>query len=114
MKTKRHIASWVLLAVFVPMVVLASLHVHPSAVLTETVCDDCVHHHCSGHITVYDMQMHACVLCQMVSLPFLAATVVAVILYQHVVRRSHGAASSRTSISCCGIVGLRAPPTLSC
>ena len=51
MKTKRHIASWVLLAVFLPMLLLSSFHIHETGETVKTECTDCVHHNCHGHLT---------------------------------------------------------------
>ena len=71
---RRHIASVVLLAVFLPMLLLSSLHVHPEAHLEDGDCKECVHHvpH-AGHFTSGTSCSFDCVLCQFLSLPFLMA-----------------------------------------
>lgn len=74
-KTKQKIASRVLLAVLLPMLLLSSLHIHPqqpSAVSEE--CTDCVQHHCAGHIVQQVQTLHDCVLCQFQSLPMVVVT----------------------------------------
>ena len=78
---KRHFASWVLLAVFVPMLLFSSLHIHESAV-EEISCTDCVHHVCHGHIAQQAAHLHECVLCQFLTLTFVAALIHLFYYYQ--------------------------------
>ena len=73
MTMKRHIASWVLLAVYVPMLVFSSLHIHESHYSADAACAECVAHHCHGHIGQTDVSSDDCVLCQFLSLTFVAA-----------------------------------------
>jgi hypothetical protein len=75
---KRHIASWVLLAVFVPMLLFSSLHIHDDHGSLLTECAECVAHHCQGHITQTDASFDDCVLCQFLSLTFVGAAIAAV------------------------------------
>lgn len=73
-KTKRQIASKVLLAVLLPMLLLSSLHIHSvelSAAGEE--CTNCVQHQCGGHIAQQAHTLHDCVLCQFLSLPMVIA-----------------------------------------
>lgn len=75
-RTKRRVAVWVLLSVFVPMLVLSSLHVHQSASEAAAVsCSDCANHIAhAGHLSLQTVHSTSCVLCQFVSLPFVLAT----------------------------------------
>lgn len=77
MTARRHISAMVLLAVFLPMLLLSSFHVHPEAHLEEDGCQECVHHlpH-AGHIGSLTVSSFDCVLCQFLTLPFLLAPVV--------------------------------------
>ena len=76
---RRHIASWLLLAVFVPMLIFSCIHVHEEVSAgADTECADCVHHNCHGHLTSTASWAHDCVLCQFISLTFVAAAVAAV------------------------------------
>ena len=75
---KRHIASWVLLAVFLPMLIFASLHIHEYHVSTETECAECVAHHSHGHIGQTDVSFDNCVPCQFLLLTFVVAAFAAV------------------------------------
>ena len=109
-KTKRHIASWALLAVFVPMLLLSSLHVHHQAEASEQACAECVHHQCSGHLTQLVTTIHQCVLCQFITLPFIALTAATLIIYNKVYSVRIDARRHHVLMVHPGIVGLRAPP----
>jgi hypothetical protein len=77
MMAKRHIASMVLLAVFLPMLLLSSFHIHPEIHLEEDECEACVHHQPhAGHFGNQTFCSFDCVLCQFLSLPFLMAPLV--------------------------------------
>lgn len=70
-RQKRRLASWLLLSVFVPMMVLTSLHRHHVATDTAVACVDCAHHvHHSGHLTVGDTSIDNCLLCQFSGTPY--------------------------------------------
>ncbi len=112
-RTRRHIASWLLLAVFVPMLVLSSVHVHPATPLDADECAECLTHHCGGHIGQHAVAFHACVLCQFLTLSFPAAAVAAsAVIYNKVLRSPRQPGRLRLAQAACGIVGLRAPPVL--
>jgi len=74
---KRYFSSWALLAVFLPMLLLSSFHVHPEAHVEGDDCEECVHHlpH-AGHISNLTVCSFDCVLCQFLTLPFLVAPLV--------------------------------------
>lgn len=74
MRKKRQIASWILLAVFVPMMVLSSFHTHHAYGSGHDDCEACVNHHCYGHLAQQTADMHQCVLCQFLTLPMAVAT----------------------------------------
>jgi hypothetical protein len=109
--TKRHISAIVLLAVFLPMLVLSSLHVHPETHLEDEHCEECMHHvpH-AGHMGSQTTCSFDCVLCQFLTLPFLVAPLVVFIatVFLHVAphRLEQQGAVSRAR----GFVFLRAPP----
>ena len=47
---RRHLYAWILLGVFLPMLVMASVHVHTAYEETAVSCPVCVHHvHHDGH-----------------------------------------------------------------
>jgi hypothetical protein len=99
-----------MLAVFVLMLILSSLHVHYQDTLAEQDCMECVHHHCNGHLTQLATSMHQCVLCQFLTLPFLAVVVAAFVIINRVCKVAVDARRRHVVMACLGIVGLRAPP----
>ena len=78
---KRIASAWLLLSVFVSMMMLTALHSHqPAASVVDCVeCDHHVQHH--SHLTADAGHMHDCVLCQFLSLPYIPATAIAVVLF---------------------------------
>ena len=109
-KTKRIMASWVLLAVFVPMVLLSSFHVHESNNLFDDNCNECVQHHCNGHLGELTTTIHACVICQFQTFSFVAAAIFAVVLFSNVSKNHIVRLQSEVHFDVCGIPTLRAPP----
>ena len=73
-----------LLAVFLPMLVLSSAHVHSYSHSSMLECSQCVHHmpH-NGHIAKAQVGIHDCILCQLVQLTFLLGTTVLPFLPLH-------------------------------
>lgn len=103
-----------LLAVFLPMFVVSSLHVHPVAHSATDECEECVHHlpH-AGHIGSVAIGCFSdCVLCQFLSLPFLTASavVLSVVLPTYLFPFHFGDQHVLCGVK--GIVSLRAPPVL--
>ena len=109
-KTKRHIASWILLAVFVPMLILSSIHVHEIAKSSDSECNECVQHRCHGHVGEQTAAVHACVLCQFLTLSFVPAAVFAVVIINKVSKIHFAHRQSDIRFDVCGIPTLRAPP----
>lgn len=110
---KRHIASWLLLAVFLPVLLLSSLHTHENYVWagSDMECADCLQHSCQGHMTATATWSHDCVLCQFLTLPMLTAAVMVVAVFVVVckgifVRSLCGKFSGNH-----GVVVLRGPPS---
>ena len=102
-----------LLAVFVPMLLLSSVHVHEEGmVVAETECADCVHHSCHGHLTQNASWAYDCVLCQFLTLTILTAAVVAVMVYIHVCKKIHTQPLCGCHAVCCGVIVTRGPPSV--
>ena len=71
---KRLRSSWLLLLVYVPMLLVVTLHRHDGVQEADDAfyCEDCarnVHH--DGHLVALQPTLHACVLCQLQSIPYL-------------------------------------------
>ena len=62
----RHIAPIVLLATYLPMVVLSSIHVHHETIDVQDDCQQCV-----GHIEEVHHHDHDCLYCTFLSLNYL-------------------------------------------
>lgn len=110
---RRQGAAWILLAVFVPMLLLASLHRHAGVEpMPEESCYACAHHlHHAGHLAAMDHKPAACVLCQFLSIPYLAPATVTVAVVTLVVFLALPCLPSRLAAKPHGIPSLRAPPT---
>ncbi len=63
------------------MLLLSSLHIHEQGRQQEESCNECVAHHCGGHLDQQTLHQHDCVLCQFVSLPFLLAAISVLTLF---------------------------------
>ena len=79
---RRHLHAWILLGVFLPMLIMASVHVHTPYEETAVSCYDCVHHvHHDGHLSSSTLSLDHCVLCHFLAFNYLqAAPFVAVFL----------------------------------
>ncbi|MDD6517481.1 MAG: hypothetical protein PUF63_06120 [Prevotella sp.] len=75
---RRRLAAQLLLAVFLPMLLLASLHHHDLSVRAqETTCYACQHHvHHNGHLVANPQHTCSCVLCHFLTLPYLPSSAV--------------------------------------
>ena len=77
--SRRRRAARVLLAVYIPMLLLLSLHVHHQRMEAAVDCYQCAHHQPhAGHITALQDALHDCLLCQLQSEAFVAADEVGV------------------------------------
>lgn len=100
-----------MLTLYVSMLFSSCLHIHSDHFLAANECEQCVHHQPhSGHLTAGDGLQHVCLLCQFLSLTYVAATVVALLIYNKVFTRHYDAPLSRIGQAQWGILGLRAPP----
>ena len=96
------------------MLVLSSLHVHENgAAASVTECTDCVHHNCHGHLIQMATWTHDCVLCQFLTLTFVATAAVTLFIINKVISSMIDAQRRDVCVAYSGIVGLRAPPAFS-
>jgi hypothetical protein len=107
---KRQIAAFVMLAVFLPILLLSSIHVHDSAESAEVTCVDCLHNHCGGHLTQTTVHLDDCVLCQFLTLPMFVAVAVVVALVLKKGVRLYAMNHGRIVAVACGVISLRGPP----
>ena len=68
---RRHISSYILLAVIVPMMLMSWLHVHDEDAHSESVdCIDCLHHVHHSHVSPHDAELGTCLLCQFLTIEY--------------------------------------------
>ncbi len=103
--------AWLLLAVYLSMVVLSSLHVHPESLLIPDECEQCMHHlpH-AGHLSASNGVSDDCLLCQFLSLTYVAVVLATVIFVQPRITLRRIASHSSFRLRTRGVAGLRAPP----
>ena len=94
------------------MLILSALHVHETTESLSYECSGCVQHHCHGHVGEMTTTMHACVLCQFLTLSFVAAAVYTVVLYNKVCIIHYAQRQAVILLNACGIITLRAPPAV--
>ena len=96
------------------MLIISSLHVHEDGTAAaEIECADCVHHICHGHLTQMATWTHDCVLCQFLTLTFVATAAVTLFVTNKAFSSRIDAQRRNVCVAHSGIVGLRAPPTFS-
>lgn len=95
------------------MLALSSLHIHEDDATSVTECADCVHHSCHGHLTQMATWTHDCVLCQFLTLTFVATTAVTLLIINKVISSRIDAQWRNVCTAYSGILGLRAPPAFS-
>ncbi len=107
---RRHIAI-MLLTVYLSILSFSVFHVHHAGQWMANECQQCVNHvpH-SGHLSASDGMSHVCLLCQFLSLNYVAATIVAFVYYTNVHKTYHVVSYVGKGLTTRGIIGLRAPP----
>ena len=82
---RSRIFAIIMLAVFLPAWLQATLHKHAPVDLHETECAECVHHlpH-QGHLAPGGGEMSACLLCQLLILPIVLAPAMSVPCFRQV------------------------------
>ena len=74
MRRIETLSSWLLLWVFVPMVVMSSIHIHEPEPSAEISCEQCVSHtQHTGHLAVQKAHLDDCVLCRFLGQEFVTA-----------------------------------------
>ncbi|MCR5433096.1 MAG: hypothetical protein K6F20_01735 [Bacteroidaceae bacterium] len=108
---RRRISALILLAIYLPMLLLAGLHIHPELALSSE-CHQCVSHQPhAGHISSQGAAHHDCVLCQFRTLPALEAQTTSISLFIPVIQHHYVLADQ--PVVCMNVDSLRsrAPPS---
>ena len=112
-KKRRIWVAWMLLTVFMSMLLMSSLHHHESISETNTECYECQHHvHHSGHFTTTSTSVDNCVLCQFLTLPFIAATTLVVALLIKSIHSKETSLEVSLLSTFVGKISERGPPAL--
>jgi hypothetical protein len=105
------IASWLLLAVYLPILLASSFHTHHTELQEPLECAACVHHEsCPGHLDTGNIQMHDCVLCQFLQLTFFATASVAFLVCKIIKSVYQDLRTASVRVYKGGPTALRAPP----
>lgn len=112
-KTRRQVSAVLLLACYVSILLFSSLHVHPTSLFAADECTECVNHlpH-SGHISTVDIGHHECLLCQFLSITYIAAVIATVVFSTSYRKFRFTAPCANLLLAKRGIISLRAPPSL--
>ncbi len=78
----------------------------------ETTCAECVQHQCHGHLTQLSGGMHQCVLCQILTLTYVAPAVGALLFYQPKRKVAYARQRQTPCLTHTGFISLRAPPAV--
>ena len=101
----RHYASIVLLATYLPMVVLSSFHVHHETVDTHDGC-----RHCTGHFETVHHHDNDCQYCVFLGLHYLGRVFRQSKIILPVAKPSSVERTDIPEMPRCGVLRLRAPP----
>lgn len=90
------------------------VHHHAESAPVENSCDLCIHHiHHGGHLTAQNAGSHDCLICQLTTLPFLAATVLTVVRPFAVHAPVYSFRTPALATVEAGNISTRAPPVVS-
>lgn len=103
----RRIASWMLLAAYLPLVVLSSLHVHHETIDTH---DNCLQ--CSGHYEEQHNHQNDCQYCHFLSQSYLGQSDGHSVIIFSATDRIPAITAGKTKKLRCGVILLRAPPVV--
>jgi len=111
---KQRLFAWILLSVYVPMVLLASLHVHSINDFSRAVdCDQChtaVHH--SGHITTSNHHIDECMSCRFLSTQIDVPRTVTSLVVKQVITHLEYYLAGDPVVRVVAQPSLRAPPSI--
>lgn len=111
---RQRLFAWIILSVYVPMVMLASLHVHSLNDFSKVVdCDQCntaVHH--SGHITASQHHIDECLSCRFLSTQIDVPRMVTSFVVKQVAVQLETFQATEPIVRAVVHLSLRAPPSI--
>ncbi|MBO7100431.1 MAG: hypothetical protein J6V98_00220 [Bacteroidales bacterium] len=111
MNRRTRISAWVLLAAFLPLLVVSSVHTHRLPSSEAEVCHQCVAHEAHpAHLGVPVVSVHDCVFCHLMSFYYLGSAALLVAVLLPVCLAGSMGLPSAVVAGRVGLPGLRAPP----
>ena len=111
---RSQIIAIILLAVFLPAWLQATLHRHEPALHEEPECAECVHHQPhQGHLSPGGGEMSACLLCQLLVLPVVLSPALSVRCFRSAGKAVRAVLPTRVLSSHPHRSQSRSPPVLS-
>lgn len=111
--TVRRFSAWVLLSVFLPTMLVLSLHYHTYSPQNTEICSECVQHKAhAGHISIQHQGIGDCPICQLHGMSYVKPAINTVGALSTVVTCVALASIEKTAYAPAWVVNLRAPPYL--
>ena len=107
---KRIWMSRILLAVFVPMLMLSVFHIHTEGLTDDIGCNECMHHVRHSHFSTADFCSLQCVQCQFQTLPFIVAGLTVICIPLAAQGHITSSVCHRVIARTAEVISLRAPP----
>lgn len=110
-RTVKKWIAWLLVAAYLPMLLVSVLHVHHVPGAEEAECYQCVRHIAHpAHFGEYHSDEQTCLYCHVLSMPNLALALAAGLVVLMAAVRLATAVAQVSGILCVGTQRLRAPP----
>lgn len=110
--TKRQLLGNVLLVLYMTILLAGALHVH-ERVGQDFVCQDCINHiYHNGHIAEASSSSGECLLCDFLSVTYIATCAILVALVAVIVVCTIKTSINKAHSCQRGVLSLRAPPCL--
>lgn len=111
MRMIRHIAPYILLAAYLPLLVALSFHTHSSQHSEASECPDCAHHiHHKAHLAEAAVMAHDCVYCQLASSSYIGSELLAISERNDLIVKVFDYAAVDYVAPLCELSNPRAPP----
>lgn len=113
MRTIRHIAPYILMAAYLPLLVTLSFHTHADEHSADNECAECLHHiHHKAHLAESVANAHDCIYCQLASSSYMGADFGVISDCNNLVGGVYNRATSCSVAPLCKLSNPRAPPLL--
>ena len=111
MRMIRHIAPYILLAAYMPLLVTLSFHTHTDEHSADFECVECLHHiHHKAHLAESVSMAHDCVYCQLASSSYIGSELLAISERNDLIVKVFDYAAVDYVAPLCELSNPRAPP----